>query len=87
MLHVQSGRSKAADKTGDYFGKVSREFKDVELWQDVFWLILVFYSLQFRYIFIHYLPLSIFSTFLCFDGYSDNFVVSVYDTVITGVAF
>lgn len=47
MLHVQSGRSKAAEKTpmGDYFGKVSRKFKDVELWQDVFWLILAFYSL------------------------------------------
>lgn len=52
-----------------------------------FWLILAFYSLQFRFIFIHYLPLSILSISLCFDGYSGNFTASEYDTVITGVAF
>lgn len=37
LLCVQSRRLKAADKTpmGDYFGKVSRKFKDVELWLNV----------------------------------------------------
>lgn len=89
LVHVQSGRSKAADKTpmGDYFGKVSRKFKNVESWLNVFLAYFDQIYLNFRHIFIHCLPFSIFSTFLCFDGYFDNFAASVYDTVITGVAF
>lgn len=50
-------------------------------------LILAFYSLQFKCMLIQYLPLSIFITFLCFDGYFYTFAASVYDTVTTGVAF
>ena len=38
-------------------------------------------------VFIHYLCPSIFSTFLSFNGYFDNFATSIYNTVITGVAF
>lgn len=89
LLQEQSVSSKAADKTpvGHYFRQVSRKFKNVGFWLIFFFLLLIlaFYSLQFKCMFIHYLPLSIFITFLCFDGYFYTFAAS--DTVTTGVAF
>lgn len=66
LLCVQSGRWKAADKTpmGDYFGKVSRKFKDVE-WRlnvgfGLFWHCILYNLDVYSYIicFFQYLVLS-----------------------------
>lgn len=61
-MHLQSGGSKAADRTplGDYYSKVSRKYKNVELWLNV--VVLAYFGILF-------FSVDVYSNIICLFQY------------------
>lgn len=62
LVHLRSGGSKAADRTplGDYYSKVSRKCKNVELWLNV--VVLAYFGILF-------FSLDVYSNIICLFQY------------------